>query len=104
MSRKGPEFGEGILDFVEDFEKGCCLALMFNAFIRSFHLYIHKFKEKTINNDKCFIQLWLMPLLGLLIILRQSCVQYSDNKIPYGYLYKIVQSFRFIALVKLVSL
>ena len=41
--------------------------LMFNLFIWSFQFYKNKQKEKTSNNDKCFIQLWLMPLLGLLL-------------------------------------
>ena len=34
---------------------------MFNLFIWSFHFYRGKFKEKTSNNNKCFIQLRLMP-------------------------------------------
>ena len=32
--------------------------LMFNLFIRSFHFYIYKFKEKTINNN-----LFIRPML-----------------------------------------
>ena len=59
--------------------------LTFNAFIWSFHLYKYKFKEKTINNDKCFIQLWLMPLLGLLIILTTvKCTVFKIIKFSYG--------------------
>ena len=55
---------------------------MFNLFIWSFQFYMGKFKEKTSNNDKCFIQLWLMPLLGLLLISWNSTlhvIQFNEH-------------------------
>ena len=62
--------------------------LRFNMFIRSSHLYKYKFKEKTINNDKCLIQLWLMPLLGLLMFLvTVVCSVFKMLKSSWGHLY-----------------